>query len=102
MTAFDQAWRLVKEQDCEDCGEQCKFAVCDDCWEVRQNTDQEGDAHGVLPPHLHDTPLHDEGLEQLYRGMTVDWHDGNLNNPDMSMAIYNLYDYYDSDTGQEI
>lgn len=117
MTAFDKAWEVVKRDlneipddeweegnegfSCPDCGYRHEqYGVCDDCWEVRQNTDQEGDEHGVLPPHLHDTPLHDEGLEQLYRGMTVDWDDGNVNNPEMRIALYNLYDYYDSETGQ--
>ena len=70
MTAFDKAWGVVK-----------------------------GDEHRKLPSHLHDTPLHEEGLEQLSRGMTVDWGDGNVNHPDMSQALYNLYDHYDMDTG---
>ena len=102
MTAFEKAWAIVKNKPCEDCGESSDYGVCDDCWENRQNTPQEGEQHGRLPPHLHDTPLHDEGLDQIARGMVVDWNDGNVNHPDMSQALYNLYDHYDSETGQPI
>jgi hypothetical protein len=64
--------------------------------------DETGTERGTLASHLIDTPLHHAGLEQIARGLDVDWLDGNVNNPMMSMALWNLYDYYDSDTGQPL
>lgn len=71
-------------------------------WKKIKGRPQKGDEHRKIPSHLHDTPLHEEGLHQLSRGMTVDWGDGNVNHPDMSIALYNLYDHYDMETGQPI
>ena len=101
--AFRTGWSVIKnETPCEDCGEPCDFGVCDECWEARQNTNQKGDEYGKLPPRLHGTPLHEEGVQQLYRGLSVNWNDGAVNHPDMSIALYNLYDHYDGETGERL
>jgi len=130
MTSFDKAWRMMKESGwigdpssewtdyneipddeweegylgftCPDCGHRHdNHGVCDDCWEVKRHIDQKGGEYGTLPPHLHDTPLHEEGKEQMFGGLSVDWEDGNVKG-EMSMPLYNLYDHYDRDTGQPI
>lgn len=48
------------------------------------------------------TPLQEEIEDQKELGMEVDVETGDVHNPDMSQALYNLYDYYDQDTGEKI
>ena len=69
---------------------------------IGEREEEKGQLFGELPPHLHDTPLHDEVEQQLSRGLYVDLNDGAVNNPMMSIALYNLYDFFDEETGQPI
>lgn len=48
------------------------------------------------------TPLHEEIEKQKELGMEVNLKTGDVSHPDMAHALYNLYDYYDQDTGEKI
>tara|TARA_R110000824_G_scaffold214839_2_gene401084 strand:+ start:2949 stop:3335 length:387 start_codon:yes stop_codon:yes gene_type:complete len=48
------------------------------------------------------TPLQEEIENQKELGMEVNVKTGDVSHPDMSQALYNLYDYYDQDTGEKI
>lgn len=48
------------------------------------------------------TPLQEEIENQKELGMEVNVETGDVQNPDMGHALYNLYDHYDRDTGEKI
>ena len=49
-----------------------------------------------------ESPLYLEMDNLRDEGMMVNVETGDVHNPDMAHALYNLYDYYDKDTGEKI
>ena len=49
-----------------------------------------------------ESPLYSEIDDQRDEGMMVNVETGDVQNPDMGHALYNLYDHYDRDTGEKI
>lgn len=57
---------------------------------------------GVMPKHLKGTDVHHAAMGWEEQGLIVDWLDGNVNNPEMSQALFNMWDHYDHETGAEL
>ena len=104
--------QLGFDRSCPDCGakrQRPNFKCCEDAernagkivdkafrtgWSVVKSHD--------MPEHLEGTDVHHAAMEWEEHGLIVDWLDGNVNNPKMTLALFNMWDHYDEETGDEL
>lgn len=67
-------------------------------WNVVKNS---GWFVGEVPENLEGSDVHQAAFMWVDNGLVVDWNDGNVNNQEMSQALFNMWDHYDYETGEK-